>query len=197
MTRSVFFALRLFDFIISSQSMRNSVNRPPTPDDTAEEEEEKQPTLHETINIKLIESGEKERLTELLRERLIECGWKDEMKALCRAFIKKKGRNNVTVDDLVHVITPKGRGRAVAENPFFSRSSRCLIRQSNFLNYVVVGKLKLMNGMEALFTIVLSRSLEKWRQLRFTLNICILQNEGNGISVCASGLNEGSSSYSL
>ncbi|KAJ6949268.1 hypothetical protein NC651_003308 [Populus alba x Populus x berolinensis] len=69
--------------------MRNSVNRPPTPDDTAEEEEEKQPTLHETINIKLIESGEKERLTELLRERLIECGWKDEMKALCRASIWK------------------------------------------------------------------------------------------------------------
>ncbi|KMT09092.1 hypothetical protein BVRB_6g132000 [Beta vulgaris subsp. vulgaris] len=45
----------------------------------------------------------------LLRERLIECGWKDEMKAICRAFIKKKGRNNVTVDDLVHLITPKGR----------------------------------------------------------------------------------------
>ncbi|KAJ6776953.1 ENHANCER OF YELLOW 2 TRANSCRIPTION FACTOR, partial [Salix koriyanagi] len=61
--------------------MRDSVNRPPTPDDTAEEEE-KQPTLQETINIKLIESGEKERLMELLRERLIECGWKDEMKAL-------------------------------------------------------------------------------------------------------------------
>jgi hypothetical protein len=32
----------------------------------------------------LIESGEKERLMELLRERLIECGWKDEMNALCR-----------------------------------------------------------------------------------------------------------------
>lgn len=27
-----------------------------------------------------------------------------------RAFARKKGRNNVTVDDLVHVITPKGRG---------------------------------------------------------------------------------------
>lgn len=26
-----------------------------------------------------------------------------------RAFVKKKGRNNVTVDDLVHVIMPKGR----------------------------------------------------------------------------------------
>lgn len=27
-----------------------------------------------------------------------------------RAFTRKKGRNNVTVDDLVHVISPKGRG---------------------------------------------------------------------------------------
>lgn len=32
-----------------------------------------------------------------------------------RAFVKKKGRNNVTVDDLVHVIMPKGRGK----NSFF------------------------------------------------------------------------------
>ncbi|MFS8029111.1 putative transcription factor, enhancer of yellow 2, transcription factor EnY2 superfamily [Helianthus anomalus] len=50
-------------------------------------------------------NGEKERLKELLRERLNECGWKDEMKS----FTRKKGRNNVTVDDLVHLITPKGR----------------------------------------------------------------------------------------
>ncbi|GMY26521.1 transcription and mRNA export factor ENY2 isoform X2 [Fagus crenata] len=56
-----------------------------------------------------MESGEKERLKELLRERLIECGWRDEMKTLCRQFARKKGRNNVTVDDLVQVITPKGR----------------------------------------------------------------------------------------
>lgn len=34
--------------------------------------------------VQMIESGEKERLKELLRERLIECGWRDEMKALCR-----------------------------------------------------------------------------------------------------------------
>lgn len=34
----------------------------------------------------LIESGEKERLMELLRERLVDCGWKDEMKAICRFF---------------------------------------------------------------------------------------------------------------
>lgn len=34
----------------------------------------------------MIESGEKERLMELLRERLTECGWKDEMKTLCRFY---------------------------------------------------------------------------------------------------------------
>ncbi|KAG5527039.1 hypothetical protein RHGRI_028086 [Rhododendron griersonianum] len=92
--------------------MRHSVNRPPTPD--VRDEHEKEATLQEIISVKLpwqlIESGEKERLMELLRERLIDCGWKDEMKALCRAFIKKKGRTNVTVDDLIHLITPKGRG---------------------------------------------------------------------------------------
>ncbi|KAL6143110.1 hypothetical protein ACLB2K_053806 [Fragaria x ananassa] len=87
--------------------MRKSVNRQPAPE--VEENQYKEPSFEELINIELIESGEKERLMELLRERLIECGWKDEMKALCRSFIKKKGRNNVTVDDLVHVITPKGR----------------------------------------------------------------------------------------
>ncbi|CAA3029984.1 transcription and mRNA export factor SUS1, partial [Olea europaea subsp. europaea] len=58
-------------------------------------------------------SGEKERLKELLRERLIECGWRDEMKALCRAHARNKGRKSVSVDDLVHVITPKGRGSFV------------------------------------------------------------------------------------
>ncbi|XP_021713790.1 transcription and mRNA export factor SUS1-like [Chenopodium quinoa] len=55
--------------------MRHSVNRPPTPD--AGDEQEKELSLSEKINIK--------------------------------GIYKKKGRNNVTVDDLVHLITPKGR----------------------------------------------------------------------------------------
>ncbi|CAN0434798.1 unnamed protein product, partial [Ectocarpus sp. 13 AM-2016] len=29
---------------------------------------------------KLIETGERERLKDLLRERLIQCGWRDELK---------------------------------------------------------------------------------------------------------------------
>ncbi|KAI5002855.1 hypothetical protein ZWY2020_027505 [Hordeum vulgare] len=97
---------------LSNPSMRSSINRPPTPDQEEEEEEEevgKEASLGDIINLKLVESGEKERLMELLRERLVECGWRDDMKALCRAYARKKGRNNVTLDDLIHVITPKGR----------------------------------------------------------------------------------------
>ncbi|KAB5516291.1 hypothetical protein DKX38_026939 [Salix brachista] len=136
---------------------RNSINRPPTPDDAVEEQEdqEKQPTLQEIINIKLIESGEKERLMELLRERLIECGWKDEMKALCsiifsilkslsmslccRAFIKKKGSNNVTVDDLVHVITPKGRGGGSSVSEVYL----LLSTQDNLLVYLQLTRIQM------------------------------------------------------
>ncbi|XP_073059206.1 transcription and mRNA export factor ENY2-like isoform X2 [Primulina eburnea] len=88
--------------------MRASVKRPPTPD--AEIEPDREPSLQEIVHMKLMESGEKERVKDLLRERLVECGWKDEMKALCREFARKKGRNNVTVDDLINDITPKGRG---------------------------------------------------------------------------------------
>ncbi|KAJ0988874.1 hypothetical protein J5N97_007230 [Dioscorea zingiberensis] len=89
------------------ERMRASINRPPTPD--ADEQQAREPAVIEIINVKMVESGEKEKLKELLRERLIECGWRDEMKALCRAYAKKKGRNNVTIEELVQVITPKGR----------------------------------------------------------------------------------------
>nr|ACN36849.1 unknown [Zea mays] len=67
--------------------MRASINRPPTP--SAEEDRDKQPSLGEIINIKLVETGEKEKLMELLRERLAERGWRDEMKALCRSLSRK------------------------------------------------------------------------------------------------------------
>uniref|UniRef100_A0A2K5Y8Z3 Transcription and mRNA export factor ENY2 n=1 Tax=Mandrillus leucophaeus TaxID=9568 RepID=A0A2K5Y8Z3_MANLE len=36
------------------------------------------------INQKLIETGERECLKELLRAKLIECGWKDQLKAHCK-----------------------------------------------------------------------------------------------------------------
>ncbi|XP_043205389.1 transcription and mRNA export factor ENY2-like [Amphibalanus amphitrite] len=65
--------------------------------------------MRTSVNQKLIETGEKERLKELLRTRLIECGWRDQLKVQCKEVVREKGLENVTVDDLVTVITPKGR----------------------------------------------------------------------------------------
>jgi len=62
-----------------------------------------------TINQKLIESGERDKLKEILRTRLIECGWRDQLKVHCKEIVRQKGLENITVDDLVAEITPKGR----------------------------------------------------------------------------------------
>uniref|UniRef100_A0A8V0XZW3 ENY2, transcription and export complex 2 subunit n=1 Tax=Gallus gallus TaxID=9031 RepID=A0A8V0XZW3_CHICK len=43
--------------------------------------------MRATINQKLIETGERERLKDLLRAKLIECGWKDQLKAHCKELL--------------------------------------------------------------------------------------------------------------
>ncbi|KAF8108170.1 hypothetical protein N665_0114s0060 [Sinapis alba] len=89
---------------------KHFVNRPPTTDENVTNDHEKEELkLREIINIKLVESGEKYNLMELVRDRLVESGWKDEMRIACREHVKKKGRKDVTVDELIQVITPKGR----------------------------------------------------------------------------------------
>mmetsp|Transcript_32209 Transcript_32209/g.77889 ORF Transcript_32209/g.77889 Transcript_32209/m.77889 type:complete len:138 (-) Transcript_32209:168-581(-) len=62
-----------------------------------------------SVNQKLEESGEKERLKELLRKKLIERGWRDELKEYCKEVIKSKGLEQISVEDLVSEITPRGR----------------------------------------------------------------------------------------
>jgi len=75
----------------------------------ADDQKNRDLQLRTTINQKLIETGERERLKELLRTRLIECGWRDELKQYCKEIVRQKGLENITVDDLVAEITPKGR----------------------------------------------------------------------------------------
>ncbi|CAF1396475.1 hypothetical protein I4U23_017434 [Adineta vaga] len=65
--------------------------------------------IRASLNAKLIESGERERMKQLLRQRLMEYGWRDQMKAYCKDIVKQKGLENITVDELVQEITPKGR----------------------------------------------------------------------------------------
>lgn len=59
--------------------------------------------------VQLYKSGEHERLTTLLRDKLVQCGWRDELKAKCLAVVKQRGRENVTLEDLVRAIGPSGR----------------------------------------------------------------------------------------
>ena len=73
------------------------------------ERRRKDEQVRASINAKLEETGEKERLKELLRKQLIEVGWRDELKAYCKDVIKNKGLEKITVEELVAEITPRGR----------------------------------------------------------------------------------------
>uniref|UniRef100_A0A3B4U3G5 Transcription and mRNA export factor ENY2 n=1 Tax=Seriola dumerili TaxID=41447 RepID=A0A3B4U3G5_SERDU len=100
----------------------------------------KESRMRATINQKLTEMGEGERLKELLRAKLTECGWKDQMKAHCKEVIKDKGLEHVTVEDLMVEITPKGReGTEMPFTPLTIASveggalTRCCVCSKRFL----------------------------------------------------------------
>mmetsp|Transcript_36811 Transcript_36811/g.124553 ORF Transcript_36811/g.124553 Transcript_36811/m.124553 type:complete len:102 (+) Transcript_36811:47-352(+) len=77
--------------------------------DAQAERKQKDDAVRTTIMQKLVETGEKERLKELLRQKLVECGWRDELKEYCKEVIRSKGLEKITVDELVAEITPRGR----------------------------------------------------------------------------------------
>jgi len=89
--------------------------------------------MRATINQKLVESGEREKLKELLRTRLIECGWRDQLKVHCKEIVRQKGLENITVDDLVAEITPKGRALVPdqVKKELLQRIRSFLAQQSN------------------------------------------------------------------
>mmetsp|Transcript_22602 Transcript_22602/g.31852 ORF Transcript_22602/g.31852 Transcript_22602/m.31852 type:complete len:101 (-) Transcript_22602:231-533(-) len=69
----------------------------------------KEAQVRASIREKLVQSGEKQRLKELLAERLSECGWRDNLKENCKNAIKNKGLDKITVEELVAEVTPTGR----------------------------------------------------------------------------------------
>jgi len=76
---------------------------------SAEQRKEREQNVRQQINRKLVETGEREKLKELLRFKLVECGWRDQLKQNCKEIVRKRGLENVTVDELVAEITPQGR----------------------------------------------------------------------------------------
>uniref|UniRef100_T1JP52 Transcription and mRNA export factor ENY2 n=1 Tax=Strigamia maritima TaxID=126957 RepID=T1JP52_STRMM len=57
------------------------------------------------ISQKLIESGEWEKLRELVKTRLTECGWRDQLKAHFKEIIQKRRVEHVTFDEIVKELT--------------------------------------------------------------------------------------------
>ena len=78
------------------------------------ERRKKDEQVRATIHQKLIDTGEKDRLKNLLRAKLEECGWRDELKSYCKEVIKNKGLEKITVEELVAEITPRGRATVPA-----------------------------------------------------------------------------------
>ena len=64
---------------------------------------------HVNLNKRLEETGERERLKQEFTKRLVRTGWRDDLKRYCIEYIKNKGRERVTVDEIVAKIAPQGR----------------------------------------------------------------------------------------
>lgn len=69
----------------------------------AQERKQKDDAVRTTIMQKLVETGEKERLKELLRQKLIECGWRDELKEYCKGARALLAPRTATQDDVCFV----------------------------------------------------------------------------------------------
>ena len=66
------------------------------------------PAEKTTIEQRLVETGEKERLKEHLRTRLTESGWREELKLHAREVVRTRGLNNIKHEDLVKESTEAG-----------------------------------------------------------------------------------------
>ena len=93
----------------NSRDITNSSLSTMSNNNTMLERRKKDEQVRATIHQKLIDTGEKDRLKNLLRAKLEECGWRDELKNYCKEVIKNKGLEKITVEELVAEITPRGR----------------------------------------------------------------------------------------
>ncbi|TGZ62450.1 hypothetical protein CRM22_007434 [Opisthorchis felineus] len=70
---------------------------------------EKRNEIKNKISDLLMKTGERERLREFVENRLIETGWNDKVKQACKEYIRSKGVDNITVEEVVQAITPSAR----------------------------------------------------------------------------------------
>lgn len=54
-------------------------------------------------------SGKQAEIEALLHERLESGQWRDALKDRCKALVVQRGADNLTVEELVHIVAPEGR----------------------------------------------------------------------------------------
>ncbi|KAH9413480.1 transcription and mRNA export factor ENY2-like [Dermatophagoides pteronyssinus] len=57
----------------------------------------------------LIESGERDRLVQILNDKLKTCEWHHNVSICCRELLSEIGVDNINFDSLVEHITPKAK----------------------------------------------------------------------------------------
>ncbi|KAJ2001498.1 hypothetical protein GGI04_003713 [Coemansia thaxteri] len=69
------------------------------------------PGIREDLLRRFIESGERERLQEVLRSKLQASGWQDRIKDKCQKFVHENSNDldKITVDDMAEEVTPFAR----------------------------------------------------------------------------------------
>ncbi|KAI9015272.1 transcription factor e(y)2-domain-containing protein [Phycomyces nitens] len=70
-----------------------------------------QEKIRASVERQFVESGEKDRLLQLLKERLTDFGWNDKLYAHCREMVlnNKDENENITLDKLVNEASDYGR----------------------------------------------------------------------------------------
>ncbi|KAI1723373.1 transcription factor e(y)2 domain-containing protein [Ditylenchus destructor] len=56
-----------------------------------------------------IQSGEKQRLQEIMTKRLKETGWVSKVEGICKDYIESKGVERASVDDLIAEVRDQAR----------------------------------------------------------------------------------------
>ncbi|KAJ1720288.1 hypothetical protein LPJ53_005067 [Coemansia erecta] len=67
--------------------------------------------IREELLKRFIESGERERLQEILRSKLYTSGWQDRVKDKCQKVVHESGEGveKLTVDSIAEAVTPFAR----------------------------------------------------------------------------------------
>ncbi|CAD7945627.1 unnamed protein product [Amoebophrya sp. A25] len=71
----------------------------------AESGQQSRPSLAKALE----QTGENQKLKAYIADRLVQSGWRDDLKSYAIEYIKTKGSEKTSIEDIVAEIAPRGR----------------------------------------------------------------------------------------